>query len=149
MDLLSEYDFEIKYRKRNSNQVTDFLFRIFHGEESMKSMEDGDLVCVVRNDVDGDYLSDLESALQDIAKYLAEWLINKSATPKERASIRYRSRRHGWWKDHLYKRALGQLMVGPKSMHKKVFQSLHGDLGHPDIKAAQSMVRISFGDHGF
>lgn len=67
-------------------------------------------------------------------------------TLEERASTRRRSSNHVWWKEHLYRKVQGQLVVVvTKSSPALVLRSLRNQLGHLALKELQALVGDRFG----
>lgn len=85
----------IEYRKGSWSQATDFLCRVSIQEEEVEGMDEEDSMRIVASeDVDASYTYDLEPALQETAKCLAECSMKNCTTSKERASICRRSLKH-------------------------------------------------------
>lgn len=92
LEVLSEYEYEIKYRTGSRNVATEYLSWIVYKEGDKEDLDEGDLVEMLignKNDL-GPYLNGLEQDLQNLAEYLGSDEM-KTQDQKQRVCVRRRA----------------------------------------------------------
>lgn len=144
LDFLAEYEFEFQYRKGSLNKAADFLSRIKHGEEVIEGTDEGDLLCVLSEEISEAASFDLEEELVEVVTHLSG-KCSTGRNKQEKAGIRRRSKNHVLWQGRLYRRGKkGLTVVVRRGDRRGVVKALHDEMGHWDTRATQKLVTERF-----